>query len=105
MVDNSWTTRSYLVKRYIYNLNKLRHVTAVPGKHPGAQCSFTELLEQHITDYLSAHPDPNPTEPLKIKISGDGARMSRNTNFNLLSLSVARKSSDVIKGKQDKSHC
>ena len=85
MVDNSWTTRSYLVKRYIYNLNKLCHVTAVPGKHPGAQCSFTELLEQHITDYLSAHPDHNPTEPLQIKISGDGARMSRNTNFNLLS--------------------
>ena len=77
--------RSYLIKQLRSDLNKVTHIESVPGIYPGAQCNFEELLTQHAKDYLTANPEHNPNDAIKIKVSMDGARMSRTTNFLILS--------------------
>ena len=65
---------------------------------------------ERIKDYLVSHPDDHD-QPIKVKISGDGARMTRNSSFILLSFAhlqagdvMAPKGNHtiaVIKGKED----
>ena len=38
-------------------------------------------------------------EPIKVKISGDGARMTRNSSFILLSFSLLQGGEDIMSGK------
>ena len=45
--------RSYLVKQCKSNLNTMRHLTPTPGKSPGVQTSFKELLREQILDLVS----------------------------------------------------
>lgn len=45
--------RSYLVKKSKQNLNKQCHLTKTPGEAPGVQCSFKELLKDHISELVS----------------------------------------------------
>ena len=80
--------RSYLIKQRRSDLNKMCHIERVPGTYPGAQCSFKELLQQHVKNYLEANPEHNPKEAIKVKISMDGARMSRTTNFLITSFAL-----------------
>ena len=82
--------RSYLIKQRRSDLNKMCHIERVPGTYPGAQCSFKELLQQHVKNYLEANPEHNPKEAIKVKISMDGARMSRTTNFLITSFALLR---------------
>ena len=81
--------RSYLVKQKISELNKLCHIEKVPGQFPGAQISFSETLKDHMRDFLKSHPDHNVAEdPFKVKISADGAKMSKTRNFMILSFAL-----------------
>ena len=80
--------RSYLIKQRRSDLNKMCHLERVPGTYPVAQCSFKELLQQHVKNYLEANPEHDPKEAIKVKISMDGARMSRTTNFLITSFAL-----------------
>lgn len=91
--------RSYLIKQKRNELNKLCHIERVPGQYPGAQLSFSETLREHIREFLNSHPTHPLDEPMKIKISGDGAKMSRTTNFMLLSFSILQTGDRVMSSK------
>ena len=45
--------RSYLVKQCKHNLKEMSHLTVTPGKSPGVQTSFKELLREQILDLVS----------------------------------------------------
>ena len=89
--------RSYLIKQHRSDLNKVRHIESVPGIFPGAQCYFEEL--QHVRDYLSGNPEHNPNDAIKIKVSMDGARMSRTTNFLILSFCLLQDEENAMSSK------
>jgi hypothetical protein len=85
--------RSYLVKKKRDQLNKLCYITSTPGEEEGAQVSFKDLLTQRIREQMSNN------EPVQVKISGDGARMTRNSNFILLSFALLQDTDDVMAAK------
>ncbi|CAB4038959.1 Hypothetical predicted protein, partial [Paramuricea clavata] len=83
------------------------------------QCSFVDLFEYAIPgnsvaispedikkenkkalkSYLVKKKVPNNNEPVQVKISGDGARMTRNSNFILLSFALLQDTDDVMAAK------
>jgi hypothetical protein len=92
--------RSYLVKQKRDQLNKLCHITSTPGEEEGAQVSFKDLLTQRIREHVTTHPTVmSNNEPVQVKISGDGARMTRNSNFILLSFALLQDTDDVMAAK------
>ena len=101
--------KSYLVKQRRDQLNKICHVTPTPGVADGAQMSFNDLTER-IRDHLASNRDDHD-RTMKIKISGDGARMTRNSSFILLSFALLQAADvmaakgnhtiAVVKGKKD----
>ena len=97
--------RSYLIKQKRSDLNKLSHIEKVPGNYAGAQISFVDTLQDHIRDYLKSHPSHPREEPIKIKISGDGAKMSRTTNFMILSFSLLQTGERVMSSKGNRTLC
>ena len=75
--------RSYLVKQKRNQLNDMCHVTSTPGIDEGEQVSSKELLREWIKDYVTTLPTViSQSETLQAKISGDGSRMTRSSNFN-----------------------
>lgn len=72
--------KSYLVKQRRDQLNNICHVTSTPGTVEGAQMSLNDLLRERIREHLASHPDDHDNT-ITIKISGDGARMTRNSSF------------------------
>jgi hypothetical protein len=92
--------RSYLVKQKRDQLNKLCHITSNPGEEEGAQVSFKDLLTQRIREHVTTHPTVmSNNEPVQVKISGDGARMTRNSNFISLSFALLQDTDDVMAAK------
>ena len=77
--------KSYLVKQLRGNLNKTYHIEQTQGKYPGAKINFTATLQEHIKELLTSKPELKDAS-IEIKLSGDGARMSRTTNFMMFSL-------------------
>jgi hypothetical protein len=65
------------------DINSLYHFERIPGNIPGAYVS----LESEIIRYIKYHVNPK-TDKIKIKISGDGSKVSRISNFVVLSFSV-----------------
>ena len=61
----------------------LYHFERIPGNIPGAYVS----LESELIRYIKYHVNPE-TDKIKIKISGDGSKVSRISNFVVLSFSV-----------------
>lgn len=99
MIENG-LPRSYLIKQCKNNLNKLCHVTPTPGTFEGAQVSFKSLLLQQISAFKKENPDFNfENETLKIKISGDGAKMTQKSNYVLLSCALLQKKEEVMAAK------
>ncbi|PFX16953.1 hypothetical protein AWC38_SpisGene18745 [Stylophora pistillata] len=80
--------KSYLIKQKRRQLNDICTIESVPGHYPGAQISFTETLKAHIKDLQKDDPSFGRNEPVKVKISGDGAKMSRSKNFMILLFSL-----------------
>lgn len=97
--------RSYLIKQKRSDLNKLCHIEKAPGIYPGAQISFLDTLKEHIADFLKSNPNYPMEEPMKVKISGDGAKMSRTTNFMLLSFSLLETGEKVMSSKGNRTLC
>ena len=59
------------------------HFERIPGNIPGAYVS----LESELIRYTKYHVNPE-TDNIKIKISGDGSKVSRISHFVVLSFSV-----------------
>ena len=59
--------------------------------------SFTGLLKARVLDLISREKETNWKEhPIQVKISGDGARMTRNSSFILLSFSLLQAGDGVM---------
>ena len=89
--------KSYLIKQRRKQLNDICHVTRTPGNADGAQVSFTDLLKERISDLIAKTEDVNfMGKPIQVKISGDGARMTRNSNYILLSFALIQTGNKVM---------
>ena len=93
--------RSYLVKKCREQFNKMCHIEALDGNFEGGKVSSVEtVFKEHISDYLKQNPDFDTTnDKIKIKIDGHGARMTRNSNFILLSFSILQTDECVMSAK------
>ena len=93
--------RSYLVKQCREQLNKMCHIEALDGNFEGGKVSSVEtVFKEHISDFLKQNPDfDTVNDKIKIKINGDGARMTRNSNFILLSFSILQTGESVMSAK------
>ena len=81
--------KSYLIKQRRTQLNDMCHIISTPGKAEGAEVSFKELLNERVQDFINQNPEFDfENESVKVKISGDGARMTRNTSFIILSFAL-----------------
>ena len=88
--------KSYLVKQRRSQLNDICHITSTPGEAEGAQMSFNDLLKERIKDYMESHPNVNH---IQVKMSGDGARMTRNSSFILMSFALLHSDDEVMAAK------
>ncbi|CAB4028869.1 Hypothetical predicted protein [Paramuricea clavata] len=92
--------KSYLVKQRRDQLNKMCHITSTPGEEHGAQLPFKDLLKNRIKKYTIAHPNVvRDNETIKVKISGDGANVTRSSNFILMSFAILQSTDDVLAAK------
>ncbi|XP_022808035.1 uncharacterized protein LOC111345047 [Stylophora pistillata] len=83
--------KSYLFKQCRNALNESCYIKSTPGKAPAAQHSFTKLLADQIQNMVG--------EKVKVKLSGDGARLSRVSNFILCTLSILQSKEDLLSSK------
>ena len=65
------------------DINSLYHFERIPENIPGAYV----CLENEIIRYIKYHVNPE-TDKIRIKISGDGSKVSRISNFVVLSFSL-----------------
>ena len=92
--------KSYLIKQRRNQLNKLCHITSTPGEEEGAQVSFKDLLRERIAEHVTTHPSIiTNNKPVQVKISGDGACTTRNSNFILLSFGLLQAPNDIMTAK------
>ena len=93
--------RSYLVKQCRQDLNSMCHLEGLKGQFPGAKVSSVKnLLADHISDYINKNPGfCAETDSIQIKISGDGAKMTNNSNFILLSFAILQTGESVMSAK------
>jgi hypothetical protein len=81
--------KSYLVKQRRDQLNKMCHINALPGHQEGAQVYFKELLKERVQNYITSHTNIiSDGVPLRVKISGDGANMTRSSNYVLMTFGL-----------------
>ena len=90
--------KSYLVKQRRDQLNEICHIIdPTPGSAEGAQMSLTGLLKARVQDLISRDKETNWKEhPIQVKISGDGARMLRNSSFILFYFCLLQAGDDVM---------
>lgn len=99
MSPGSNLPRSYLIKQKRDDLNKLCSITSTPGKADEAQFSFNSLLEERVKTFIDSNPTFDNSESIRIKISGDGAKMTHSSNFVIFSFSLLQKTDDVMSAK------
>ena len=70
--------RSYLVKQCRDELNKMCKIEPLNAKFEGAKVTSVEtVFKIQSSDFLKQNSDFDPiTDKIKIKINGDGARMT-----------------------------
>ena len=89
--------KSYLVKQRRGKLNDISNVIPTPGKADGTRISFTYMLKTCIQEFVKLCNEVDwSKEKIQIKISGDGAKMTRNSSFILLSFSLLQSRKDVM---------
>ena len=92
--------RSYLVKQCRDHLNKMCHIDPPQEKHIAAKVSSVgDLFQEHVQDYLHQNPSFGTDDKIQIKINGNGARMTRNSNFIPLSFSILQTEQSVLSAK------
>lgn len=99
MSPGSNLPRSYLIKQRRDDLNKMCSISSTPGSADGAQISFNSLLEERVKSFIDSNPTFDTNETIKIKVSGDGAKMTNSSNFVIFSLSLLQKTDDVMSGR------
>ena len=70
----------------------------MPGPFPGARLDFKSTLTDHVRELLGIKPELRD-EKIKIKLTGDGAQMSRSTNFMMFSFSLVQLDETVMSAK------
>lgn len=93
--------KSYLIKQKRTELNKLNHVERLPGPYPGASISFTDTLKNHIRELITNNPEIKNTK-IQVKLGGDGARMSRSTNFMMMFFTFLQLKKKVMSPKHNR---
>ena len=101
--------KSYLVKQLRVDMNKTYHIERTRG-YPGARLDFTSTLRDHVKELLAKQPDLSDSV-VQVKLSGDGARMTRSTNFKMFSFALLQQGNvmssksnrtvAIINGKED----
>lgn len=92
--------KSYLVKQRRSQLNDLCHISPLPGEQEGAQVSFKLLLKERVQHHVTSHQKINSDGvPLRVKISGDGANMTRSSNYILMTFALLDASEDIMAAK------
>ncbi|KAJ7382866.1 hypothetical protein OS493_032235 [Desmophyllum pertusum] len=94
--------RPYLIKECRDKLNSSCAVKPTRGPEPGAQISFREFLIRKLKLLLKKG-KLSTDKPIRVKISGDGARMTRLTNYVILSYSLLDDNDDLFcaRGKEN----
>lgn len=82
MADTSLPRKSFIIQERS-NLSNIYHIERTPGKTPGAYVS----IKDEIIRYIQTNHIDNGT-PIKIKLAGDGAKVSRISNFLTFTLSI-----------------
>lgn len=98
MVENG-LPKSYLIKQARKNLNQLMHIERTPGQYPGAQLNLRDALKQKVEKLLEEDPNCFKNNPIQVKFSGDGSKMTKSTTFILLSFSVLQEEEKVMSCK------
>ena len=93
--------KSYLIKRSRLDMNNTYSMERTQGKYPGAKLDFTSTLINHVKDLLVKKPELEG-ETIQVKLSGDGARMSRTTNFMMFSLVLLQLEENVMSSKNNR---
>ena len=93
--------KSYLIKQLRSNLNKTYTIERTQGKFPGAAINFTSTLKEHIKELLIEKPELKD-EVIEVKLSGDGARMSRTTNFMMFSFALLQTKESILSSKSNR---
>ena len=68
-------------------------MTACQERHLGQK---SVLIKEHVEEYLKENPT---TKSIQIKINGDGAQMTHNSSFVLLSFSILQTGDQVVTAK------
>ena len=80
--------RSYLIKQRHDQLNKMCSISRLPGKFDGCEVDFEETPGKCLQRFVQENPDFDYSNSVRINFSGDGAQMSRNTNFVILTVAM-----------------
>ncbi|CAB4001807.1 Hypothetical predicted protein [Paramuricea clavata] len=98
MTNNDGLPRSYLIKQCRQDLNKVYSISRTPGEWPGAQLSFKDKFNHQLSKKMEKLGDKMLTTQ-RVKISGDGAKMSRISNFVVPSFSLLSEGEKVMSTK------
>jgi hypothetical protein len=77
--------RKYLFIQCRENINKIYHIERLPGNKPGAMINLNSELQRMIKFQLNKGVKDNKFQS---KFSGDGARVSRISNFAIFSVAI-----------------
>lgn len=92
--------KSYLIKQRRDQLNKLCVISQTPGKTDGCQLNFEDSLKEHLECFISENPKFDlENNSVRIKLSGDGAQMTRNTNFIIMSFAFLDGNGNAMSAK------
>lgn len=83
---NDGLPRSYLIKQCRKQMNLIYTVQKTPSPIPGAQLEFEIVFRDELSKFLS-NPDNAGKQTVRIKICGDGTKVSRIANYVCLSFS------------------
>ena len=91
--------RSYLIKQRRDQLNKMCSISRLPGRFDGCEVDFEEILTKCLQQFVNENPGFDYNNSVRIKFSGDGAQMSRNTNFVILTVAMLVNKNDAMAAK------
>ena len=89
--------RSYLVWAFRQKLNEAFDIKAVEGDIQGAYMPLKTTIQADICHYMATHNIEDPEgQHFNLKVSGDGAKFSRTSNFLLMSFALLETGKDVL---------
>lgn len=78
--------RKYLLVQCREDLNKIYHIERLPGNKPGVMINIKDELKRLLN--IQINKGFNSSNKLQIKFSGDGAKVSKISNYVIFSLAV-----------------